>query len=112
MAIIIYGIKKSVIDYGELQVSCPRCHASQCADVMVYSVYHHIYWIPMLPTAKEALVICQNCGLKREGESFDAALISNYAEVKSKFRHPFYTYIGVGIFVLVIAALVASFIVK
>lgn len=108
MALLIHGVKRSTIDFGEFQVTCPSCHSHQWADVMVFSVYHHIYWIPIMPTAKEALVICQNCGLKRDGQTFDATLINNYVEIKSKFRHPFYAYIGVGVFILLMVTLVAS----
>lgn len=79
---------------------------------MVYSVYNHIYWIPIVPTGKEAFVVCHKCGLKRDKEYFDATLVNNYEEIKSKFRHPFYTYIGISLFILLILTVIIHYITK
>ena len=89
-----YGIERTPIDVDEYLVKCPSCETHQWADVMVYSVYSHFYYIPLLPNDKDAMVICKKCGLKRTGVPFDSKLINNYQEIKHKYRHRWFTYIG------------------
>jgi len=72
------------------------------ADAMIVSKYSHFYWIPFYPIDIEMNTICQECGLKRNGLSFDNNSISNFSEIEVKYRHPWYTYIGVGIIAFVI----------
>ena len=38
--------------------------------------------------------------------SFDQNLISNYDEVKKNYRHPWFTYIGLAISILIIVSIV------
>lgn len=89
MVIVFYGSKRTVIDLGEYLVKCPSCHTHQWADVMVYSVYNHIYWIPIVPTGKEAFVVCHKCGLKRDKEYFDATLIITMRRSNQNLGIPF-----------------------
>ena len=97
---IKYGIERSPIDMGEYLIKCPSCETDQWAEIMVYSVYSHFYYIPILPNDKDAMVICKKCGLKRDGVPFNSNLISNYHEVKNKSRHKWFTYVGVIILTL------------
>jgi len=90
-----YGIERANIDIGEFMVKCPSCETNQWAEIMVSSVYVHIYYIPLFPSDKDVYVCCEKCGLKRYGLSFDATLIDDYKNVKKKYRHPWYTYIGI-----------------
>jgi C4-type Zn-finger protein len=92
MGIIIYGTSKSIIGMDENFRYCPSCEANSMADLMVSSIYSHFYFIPIFPVTKEADIICQKCGLRSYGIAFNAKTINNYEEVKSKFRHPWYTY--------------------
>ena len=108
MGILIHGTQKTAINVDEFLVRCPSCEAHNVADVMVSSLYFHLYWIPMFPYDKEATVICQKCGLQRNGLSFDSKLLSNYEEVKSKFKHPFFTYIGAAVFASIILLSILS----
>ncbi|MGZ5247074.1 MAG: hypothetical protein ACXWCR_08200 [Flavitalea sp.] len=104
--IVFWGSKQISIGYEELFVKCPSCEAHNWADVVVISKYHDFYWIPIFPYDKEANIICKKCGLKRYGSSFNANLISNFEEVKDRFRHPWFTYIGLVIFVFFIVAMI------
>jgi hypothetical protein len=97
MFFIKFGTTSSPIDIGEYMVKCPACESHQWADVMVLSNYAYFFVIPVCPVGKEANIICKKCGLKRYGSSFDSRLISEYETVKKKYRHPWFTYIGVGI---------------
>jgi hypothetical protein len=42
-------------------VACPACHAPNQLRVSIFSRYAHIYWIPVLPYRKPAVVQCQHC---------------------------------------------------
>jgi hypothetical protein len=111
MGLVIYGTRQVPIGFGEYLLKCPCCETNNWADVMVISNYYHLYWIPMFPFEKQANIICQKCGLKRYGRAFDANLISNFDEIKERFRHPWYTYTGVGIlFFIFVAVVIASII--
>lgn len=109
MGFVIYGRKRTAIDVGEALIKCPSCESHKWADIMVYSVYYHLYWIPMFPYEKDVDIICGDCGLKQYGMIFEQPLIGNFEEIRRRFRHPWYTYIGIGVFVMiVIAAVIAS----
>lgn len=92
-----HGIANTSIGTGEFMVKCPCCETDQWAEVLISSVYSHIYYIPLFPNDKDAYVCCKKCGLKRHGVPFNEKLIANYEEIKGNYKHPWYTYIGVGI---------------
>ena len=100
------GTKQANIGMDEFLVNCPSCETQAWADVLVTSSYYHFMYMPFWPTGKEANVICQKCGMKRYGMNFNEKLISNYREIKSKFRHPWYTYIGLSIGVIIFVSLI------
>ena len=103
MAFAIYGSKRTPIGYDEFLVRCPCCEAHNWADAVISANYFHFYWVPIFPHDKEVYLICQKCGMKREGLAFDSTLISDFENVKRKHRYPWYTYFGV----LVVGSLVA-----
>jgi hypothetical protein len=104
MGFIIYGQSKAAIGVDEVMVKCPSCEKDSLADLMVESLYFHIFWIPILPFSKDANLICQECGLKRFGVPFNLKVFSSNQEIKQKFRHPLRTYFGI----IVIGALVLT----
>ena len=91
---IKYGIARDPIDVGEFMIKWPSCETDQWADVMVSSVYSHVFYIPLFPSGKDAVVVCKKCGLRRYGVPFDSRLISNFHEVKRLYRHRLFTYTG------------------
>ncbi len=93
----IHGTKIALIGSDEFLVRCPCCEANSWAEIMVICKYYSVYWVPFCPVSKEANITCTKCGLKRDGRAFDADLVNNYNEIKSKFKHPWYAYIGVTI---------------
>ena len=102
MGFIYYGVRKATIGLDEFLIKCPSCEADSFADVMITSNYYHIYFVPMFPFEKEANTICQKCGLRSYDVPFNKRTFKNYYEVKSKFRHPWYTYFFTGLMVLII----------
>jgi len=98
--LIKYGVASSPIDIGEYLLKCPSCESDQWADVMVISNYYYFFFVPISPIGKEVNVFCKTCGLKRVGAPFNSKLFSNYEEIKHLYRHPWFTYIGIGSFAL------------
>jgi hypothetical protein len=111
MGLIIYGHSKTPIGFDEVLVRCPSCEKSSWADLLVESQYFHIYWLPVFPFDKLANLICHDCGLKRYGIPFDPNLLSNYSEIKPKFRHPIKTFIPLLIlaFAIIVAIVAMAF---
>jgi hypothetical protein len=102
MAVFVTGHAKTIAGVDEVMVKCPSCEKDSWADLMVETLYFQIYWIPIFPFDKTANIICQECELKRFGLPFTSNLISNYSEIKNRFRHPLYAYSGsviAGIFI-------------
>ncbi|GAB2805810.1 hypothetical protein [Ferruginibacter profundus] len=89
-----YGIARTPIGVGEYLIKCPSCETHQWAELLVSGVYSHVWFIPIMPNDKDAMVVCKKCGLKRYGVPFDARLISNYDDVKKLYRHKLFTYTG------------------
>ena len=106
--LFIYGTRRVNIDIGEITMRCPICDGHTPTDIMVSSSYFHIFWVPIAPIGKEAHVACNKCGKTRSGLPFDSDLFSNYKEIKSKFRHPLYAYIGVGLFAALVLLIIIS----
>jgi hypothetical protein len=100
---IIYGKRRVPIGIDELFIACPSCEAHNPSDIMISSTYIHVFWIPAFPIRKDASLICKKCGLKRYDFDFDSRALDEYKDLRSKFRHPFYTYIGVAFFLTIIA---------
>ena len=69
---------------------------------MISSTYIHLFWVPAFPIRKDASLICKKCGLKRYDLDFDSRSLEGYKDLKSKFKHPFYTYIGAAFFLSII----------
>lgn len=108
MGLIIFGSRQTPIAADEMLIHCPCCETQSWADVMVLSTYYHIYWIPIFPFEKEANIFCKKCGLRRYGRPFTPSLIGNFDEIKSHFRHPWFTFLGAGALVFIIIAIMFS----
>jgi hypothetical protein len=108
MGIIFFGRKRTAIDIGEAFLKCPACESHKWADIMVFSLYFHIYWVPIFPYDKEVNIICKDCELKRFEMPFNEQSIGNLNEVKYKYKHPWRTYTGISIFLLLVLGIIIS----
>jgi len=95
-----YGLERTPIGFGEYLIRCPHCESHQWAEILISSVYSHIYYIPLYPNDKDAMVVCKKCGLKRYGVPIDSNLVNNYAEVRKLYKHKPITYLGISIIAL------------
>jgi len=106
MTPIIYGIKQILIGYDEFLIKCNSCEKHSWGEILVTSKYYHFYGTPLFPAEKEANISCKSCELKRYGVPFDKDLITNFEEVKDNFKHPWFTYLGVGAVCLLVAVII------
>lgn len=98
---IIYGTKAKVIKTSSIDTACESCDKSQHYLHFVQK-YFHIFWIPVFPLSKEAILECQHCK-KVTGQKEMTVQQKNM--VKSKrgdVKAPVYMYLGT----LLIAALI------
>jgi C4-type Zn-finger protein len=101
--LIVYGSRKTHICQEEFMIYCPCCESDSFANVLITSVYFHVFFIPFFPYDKEINSICDNCGLKRYEIPFDKNSIKNEVELKGKFKHPLHTYtFSILLFILII----------
>ena len=110
--ILVKGTCTIPIGTEEFLVRCPSCEAHSPAEALILSRYYHIYWVPIVPLGKEATLICTKCGLQRPNRSFDADLISNYDEIRSKFKHPYFSYLGISIIVFMVVGSILAAMIK
>jgi hypothetical protein len=84
----IHGYESSVIGEDEIFDKCPSCETNTNANIIVSSRYYHLYHIPLVPVDKLVNIYCKKCGLKRMLLPFNGKTVSNYEDIKSKFKHP------------------------
>ena len=108
ISLIFFGTRETPIGIDEILIKCPSCEGHNLADLMVVSKYFHFFWIPFFPTDKDANVVCKTCGLKRYGMAFDSNLVSNYGELKRKYKHPWFAYTGLAIFIFIFIAIILA----
>ncbi len=101
---VFKGTKTVLLGYEESFLKCPSCETTTLAEVVVASRYFYVYWIPICPTGKEANIKCTKCGMRRSEVPIEKGSIINKADLQNRYRHPWYTYIGVGfgIFILLL----------
>ena len=112
MSFIIYGVKERPIGVDEVMVKCPSCEQDSWADIMVTSKYFHFYMLPIFPTEKDLNIVCQRCGLKRYNLAFEERYISNFKEIKGKFRHHWSLYAGTILAGLIILSIIVTEVTK
>lgn len=107
---IIYGTRGSHYATPNLPGSvCPSCKKFGTLNAGLVSRYAHIYWIPLFPYQKLAVVQCANCRASWEGQALPAELTEDVQAAKSQAHHPYWTWSGlVLIVVLAVAGVVAG----
>ena len=57
---IVFGTKSKGLSSESAVSNCESCNQSQ-QHVHVFQKYFHIFWIPVLPLGKQAILECQHC---------------------------------------------------
>lgn len=104
---IIHGKNKTFIDIFEpLFYKCPNCQEENTTQVFIYSVYHHVFWIPIFPGNKEVTAKCFNCGSTRTKDRFGPKLTDHLNENIKKYKHPIITWSFTILLGLIILAMI------
>jgi hypothetical protein len=110
-----YGTKEILIGvYTPYPFQCPECKQLDTVDIAIYSYYYHYWYIPIFPYEKDGMAKCSNCDFRINSVKFNKNTKELFRQLKRKFRHPFYTYIGGFIlclpFVIILLAFLLSLI--
>jgi len=103
--LIFFGRNKALIgSFDVFMYECPYCEQMNTTSVVVYSIYYHIFWIPLFPYNKEAIANCSECRFLRNELKFGPKLVEELG--KKKFKHPWWTWSWVIIFFLLILSII------
>ncbi len=101
---IYFGTRASNIGNFDIPNSkCSYCEQSNTQRVSVFGKYAHIFWIPIFPIGKKAVAECMHCKRTIEQKEFDPELKKLYKENKGKAKRPFWHWLGLGLFGLLVA---------
>lgn len=105
---IIFGTKKKYLLTERIMDKCRNCGSSNTIDMHIYQTYGHVFWIPLVPTAKEGISVCSSCGQRYEARQMPEYLIQPFIETRNKAKTPIWTFGGLGLFAIGIGLLVYS----
>ena len=106
---IIYGNKATKTGHQSLfGTKCSNCDTKDSLEMYTFSRYFHIFWIPVFPYKKEAVTQCNNCKQILNKKEFSSALLSQYEEMKVSSKTPYWQYIGLAVFGVLIFSIVYS----
>lgn len=98
---IIYGTNGTHLRTDALpSPACPACGTGNALRTSLLSRYAHVYWIPLFPYQKIAVVQCGACGW--DTTTPPAGLAPAMHELKKQTRHPYWTWSGLGLVALLI----------
>ncbi|TRX54279.1 zinc-ribbon domain-containing protein [Fulvivirga sp. M361] len=99
---IIYGWNNKTIKQAPLEnMACDNCQ-EQNLFLTIYSKYVHIFWIPLFPFKKSALMHCGHCQKATEEKQMTPDFKEKIKQLKNSVSTPKYLYSGLIIIVLAI----------
>ena len=100
---IVYGWNSRNLKQAPLQnYQCPNCQQSE-SHIVILAKYVHIFWIPVFPYKKSAIVFCTQC--KHETHDENAIMLGSESAVKklkATVPLPFYLFSGLALILLAI----------
>jgi len=103
---MIFGTGVKIMNGVRLdEPECPGC-GEEALEVEVTHRYAHLYWIPMFPIGKVAVIRCAACGKLWERRKMTASMDDAASRVKNDSPAPRYFFAGTyAIAILVIAGM-------
>lgn len=101
---IIYGWNSKILKQAPLEnYPCPSCQRNE-SQIIILAKYVHIFWIPVFPYKKSAMVFCTQCRLETDDENAIMIGTDNRAikKLKSAVALPIYLFSGLIIILLAI----------
>jgi hypothetical protein len=99
---IVYGwntknIKQAPLDNYE----CPNCQQKESV-LVIFARYIHIFWIPVFPIKKAAIIVCNQCKHETDEKAINLGTQSTIKQLKATVPVPKYLFSGL---VLILAAI-------
>jgi transcription elongation factor Elf1 len=103
---IVYGWNAKNIKQAPLEnYECPQCQQKQSV-LVIMAKYVHLFWIPVFPFKKSALIVCNNCRKETEEKSIALSAGVSVAQLKSTVPIPKYLFSGLAILIAAISYIV------
>ena len=83
-------------------VACPGCATADSLNLSVFSRYVHIYWIPLFPYSKPAVVQCSHCQQAWADKELPAEVRGPAKALKQETRSPLLHWAGLGVIAVLI----------
>lgn len=91
---IIYGWNTKKLKQAPLEnYQCTQCGQKQSV-LHIVANYVHIFWIPVFPYKKSAVLSCGNCGLQTEEKAIVLGSNATIHQLKSAVPMPKYLFVG------------------
>lgn len=95
---IIYGTNGAHVRTAPLpDAACPGCATSGTLQLSVFSRYAHIYWIPLFPYSKPAVLQCGHCQQAWEEKHVPSELREPARTLRKETRAPLWHWSGLGV---------------
>ena len=101
---IIYGTNGTHLRTDALpSPACPACGTGNALRTSVFSRYAHIYWIPLFPYTKLAVVQCGACQTTWDSKALPTEVGPAVLALKRRANTPAWTWAGLGLVALLLS---------
>jgi hypothetical protein len=99
---IIYGSRATQLAKETQFEKCKSCGTTNSVDIYVIQKYAHVFWIPFFPIGKTGVSQCSHCKQGMRLKEMPDSLRSSYDVLKRQSKAPAWTFLGLGLLVLLI----------
>lgn len=95
---ILFGSGSSNIGIFKIpDTKCEYCKQTNTQLIAIFGNYAHIFWIPLFPIGRDAIVECTHCKYTIEEKEFSPQLRELYVYNKNLAVRPFWHWLGIGL---------------
>lgn len=103
---IVYGWNAKNIKQAPLEnYECPQCQQKQSV-LVIFAKYVHIFWIPVFPYKKTAVIVCNNCRKETEEKAIALGSGVSVGQLKNAVPIPKYLFSGLALIIAAISYIV------